>query len=49
MRHGRCTAVRRTTETDPEDIIGLIMGAPQMRSLEQTREVARSESVSTST
>lgn len=35
MRHGRCIAVRRTAETVPEDIIGLITGAAQMRTTER--------------
>lgn len=42
MRHGHCIAVRHTVETDPEDIIGLITGAAQMRTAErsQSREKA---------
>ena len=31
MRHGRCIAVRHTAKTVPEEIIGLITGAAQMR------------------
>jgi ABC-type sugar transport system ATPase subunit len=38
MRHGRCVAVCRTVETDPEDIIGLITGAAQMRTAERRQE-----------
>lgn len=42
MRHGQCIAVRPTVETDPDDIIGLITGAAQMRTAErpQSREKA---------
>jgi len=37
MRHGRCIAVRQTPDTDPEDIIGLITGAAQMRTADRPR------------
>jgi ABC-type sugar transport system ATPase subunit len=37
MRHGHCIAVRHTVETDPEDIIGLITGAAQMRTAERSQ------------
>jgi ABC-type sugar transport system ATPase subunit len=31
MRHGRCIAVRETRGTTPEEIIGLITGANEVR------------------
>jgi ABC-type sugar transport system ATPase subunit len=31
MRHGRCIAVRETRSTTPEEIIGLITGANEVR------------------
>jgi ABC-type sugar transport system ATPase subunit len=31
MRHGRCIAVRETANTTPEEIIGLITGANEVR------------------
>ena len=51
MRHGHCIAVRRTAETDPEDIIGLITGAAQMRTEEgpQNWQRAIPQAVPTST
>jgi ABC-type sugar transport system ATPase subunit len=33
MRHGRCIAVRETGKTTPEEIIGLITGANEVRAL----------------
>ena len=33
MRHGRCIAVRETRNTTPQEIIGLITGAHEVRAL----------------